>query len=78
MTSPLAMPAQRGTGNASADGVATSAAIRVEALYLYVVQDPGASSPTHKTLVWSDVFPALDLSHVSPFVRQWLPALTAS
>lgn len=47
----------------------------VEAVYLYVVQNPTVKSETHHTVLWSDIFHALDVTHVPPFVRQWLKAL---
>jgi len=47
----------------------------VDAIYLYVVKDAHATSATHRTVVWADIFAALDLSQVPPFVREWLRAL---
>jgi hypothetical protein len=48
----------------------------VEAVYLYVVKNPLAKSPTHRTVLWPQVFGSLDLTAVPPFVRDWLATLS--
>lgn len=43
--------------------------------FIFLVQQPSAKSATHKTMVWKDVFRALDTSDCAPFIEQWFNRL---
>ena len=47
----------------------------IDCLFLFVVNDSKARSETHRTVLWSEIFSALDMTRAPAFTDNWLRQL---